>query len=88
MEYMSTSDLRRKTSKLRDALKKGNDVHIMYRSKVIGILKPYFDKEVTATLEKLNNFIQNFPVKNPKSYKERKKEYLKHLEQKYGKDLS
>jgi len=88
MNYITTTDLRTKTSKLKDSLKRGESTYLLHRSRVIGVVEPYEQKEVIATAEKLKKFVSLFP-KGPKvSYKKRKEIYLKHLKEKYGKSLS
>ncbi len=88
MNYMSATDLRTKASKLKDSLKRGESTYLLHRSKIIGIVEPYEDKAVTATRAKLEAFISAFPVEKHISYKERKRIYLKHLMEKYGKGIS
>jgi len=41
MNYISTTDLRTKSAKLRDSLKKGESIFLLHRSKVIGVFEPY-----------------------------------------------
>ena len=87
MDYITTTNLRTKSSKLVEALKKGKSVKLIHRSQVVGEIKPKieekaFDAQVfRRTLEKIK------PSKVlPRS--EREKVYRKHLEEKYGKDIS
>lgn len=88
MQYITTTQLRTKSSQLVKALENGEHVELIHRSKVIGEIKPRYDKkpltkEDIKKLKKLANKL-NLPKLN---YKEREKIYRKHLEEKYGKDL-
>ncbi len=72
MNYISTTDLRKKASILRDSLSRGENIYIVYRSKVIGVVEPYVESEKIATRAKLEAFITAFPIEKPISYKKRK----------------
>lgn len=88
MNYISTTDLRNKSPKLRDSLKKGDQTYLVHRSEVIGIISPYNEKKVIATAEKLENISKNLSSNVDYSYKQRKKIYKNHLNKKYGKNIS
>lgn len=88
MNYISTTELRKKSSVLRDSLRRGENTYIVHRSKVIGVVEPYIEKEKTATLKQLKEFVTSLSVKTPVSYKKRKNLYQKHLKEKYGKNIS
>lgn len=89
MDYITTTDLRTKSSKLIDTLKKGKSVKLIHRSRVVAKIEPMqqydpplFDSEkFKKTLAKM----PDFPVL---SLKERERRYRKHLEEKYGKGIS
>lgn len=89
MDYITTTDLRTKSSQLVSDLKKGSKISLIHRSRIIGVIKP--EKEPRALtksdiihLKKLARDL-NLPKT---SYEEREKIYRKHLEDKYGKGLS
>ena len=88
MNYVSTTDLRKKSSVLRDSLRRGENTYLVHRSKVIGVVEPYEEDVKVFTLAKLEAFISAFPIKKHISYKKRKSIYMKHLMEKYGKDIS
>ena len=88
MNYISTTDLRKSSSVLRDSLRKGESTYILHRSKVIGVVEPYIEEEKIASRKQLMDFISSFPVKKPISYKQREKLKRKHLEERYGKNIS
>jgi len=89
MEYITTTDLRTKSSQLITTLKKGGKVSLIHRSKVVGIIEPkrepkVFTKESIQRLKKLAEQL-NLPKT---SYKQRERIYREHLTKKYGKGLS
>lgn len=89
MNYITTTELRTKSTKLVESLKKGEKVSLMHRSKVVGIIAPAvepkpFTEDVIKKLKKLAQEL-NLPKT---SYKERERIYRKHLTQKYGEGLS
>ena len=88
MNYISTTDLRKKSSVLRDSLQRGENTYLVHRSKVIGVVEPYEEDVKVFTPAKLEAFISAFPVKKPISYKKRKSIHTKHLLEKYGKGIS
>ena len=89
MNYLSTTDLRTKTAKLRDSLKKGESTYILHRSKVIGVIEPYENMTKVFTLEKLRKLHKAFPpAKIHYTYEQREKIWAKHLMEKYGKSVS
>lgn len=89
MNYITTTELRTKASKLKDSLQKGESTYILHRSKIIGVIEPYESKDKIFTLEKFKQFQKAFPPSKVQySYSEREKIYLKHLKEKYGKSIS
>ena len=89
MNYITTTDLRTKSSELIETLKKGGSVSLIHRSEIVGEIKPRYDaKPLTKKdIEKLKRLAKKLNL--PKlSYKEREVRYRKHLMEKYGKSLS
>ena len=87
MDYITTTNLRTQTSKLVNALKQGNSISLIHRSKVVGIIKPAYPEGKPFNAEKLKKLIKKMNL--PKTtYKERERNYRAHLEKKYGKGLS
>lgn len=89
MQYITTTELRTKSSKIVKTLKEGGNLRLIYRSKVIGEILPKQEpkpltKEDIARLKKLAVEL-NLPKL---SYKEREKRYRQHLMEKYGQDFS
>ena len=87
MNYLSTTDLRTKSAKLRDSLKKGKRTFLLHRSKVIGVVEPYERKEFVSTEKNLKKFIESFHTGKNYSYKKRNEMFQKHLEGKYGENI-
>lgn len=89
MEYITTTNLRTQSSKLIDALKKGGEVSLIYRSKIIGVIKSKKEAKVLTRKEvnELKNLAQELNL--PKTlYAQRDQIYRKHLMKEYGKNLS
>ncbi|MDO8429441.1 MAG: hypothetical protein Q7S88_02315 [Candidatus Daviesbacteria bacterium] len=89
MNYITTTELRTKSSQLVETLKKGGSVSLIHRSKVIGEFKPKQDaKPMTKSgIKELKRLAKELNL--PKmTYAQREKTYRKHLVEKYGKGLS
>ncbi len=89
MDYITTTDLRTKSSLLIKTLKKGTKVSLVHRSKVVGVISP---KEETITftkesIKKLKELAKKQKLPDL-SYEERDRIYRKQLEKKYGKGIS
>lgn len=87
MNYITTTQLRTKSSQLIKTLKEGHSVDLIHRSKVVGEIRPKiydprpFNPDKVAEIAKQLNF--------PKlSYRQRERRYRKHLMEKYGKGIS
>lgn len=89
MEYITTTQLRTRSSQLVKSLRNGTSVSLIHRSQILGEIKP---KRAVKTLTKediieLKNLARKLNL--PKlSYKQRERIYRKHLEEKYGKSIS
>lgn len=88
MDYISTSELRKKAIHLRDSLKRGEEVYLFHRSKVIGIIEPYQENVNIATSDNLKDAIKKFSTGKMIPYTKRKSDYHSHLRKKYGEDIS
>ncbi len=89
MNYLTTTDLRTKSSELIDLLTKGMEVSLIHRSQIVGVIKPKKQPKVLTETKigKLKKLALKLNL--PKiSYKERAKLYREHLLKKYGKGLS
>ncbi|MEK7558893.1 MAG: hypothetical protein AAB521_01140 [Patescibacteria group bacterium] len=90
MNYITTTDLRTKSSQLVASLQSGMEISLIHRSKIVGVIKPVQKSAKPLTQEGINDLTKLARKLNlPKiSYKEREKIYRKHLMEKYGKSLS
>lgn len=86
MQYISTTDLRTRSSQLVDILKKGGSVSLIHRSRVIGKIQPEEEPKPFDT-KRFKKLISSLNL--PKTtYTQREKIYRKHLMGKYGQGLS
>jgi len=89
MNYISTTELRKKSSVLRDSLKRGENTYILHRSKVIGVVGPYEESNKIFSLKQLNKLHKAVPPSKVQyTYEKREKIYAKHLKEKYGQSVS
>jgi len=90
MNYITTTSLRTQSSDLIRSLVKGQSVTLIHRSQVVGIIKPAKRKLKKITKEDITQ-LKKLAIKTnlpALSYQERAGIYRKHLEEKYGKDIS
>lgn len=87
MNMITTTDLRTKVPLLLQALVRGDSVELIHRSKIVGeikpkmrIPKPFNPDRFIAAVSKLN--LPKLTMKQARS------NYRKHLEKRYGKDIS
>ena len=86
MEYLTTTNLRTKTSQLVKALEKGESVSLIHRSKVVGVINSVQLKEAPPIkVEEFRKFLESIRPKKIILRDEREKIYKAHLEEKYGK---
>ncbi|MGH7203341.1 MAG: hypothetical protein ACREHC_02780 [Candidatus Levyibacteriota bacterium] len=88
MNYITTTDLRTQSSQLVDSLKKGKKISLVHRSQVIGEIAPIKKAAKLFDIKRFREFIKKPQTQNDISYQEREQRYRKHLEKKYGKDIS
>lgn len=89
MEYITTTNLRTKSSQLVDSLKKGTPVSLIHRSQIIGTIQPAKKKTVAITdIKALKKFLESIRPLKPTTQKERERIYRQHLMKKYGQSLS
>lgn len=87
MQYITTTQLRTKSSELVQSLKKGGHISLIHRSKVVGTIQPLpeiakpFNAKIFRHLSKSLNLPKT-------SLKQREKIYRSQLTQKYGKNIS
>lgn len=89
MNYITTTDLRTKSSELVEALKRGDSVSLIHRSKVIGDITPARVSEAPpVNVEAFRKFLKSIKPKSIIPRSQREKVYRAHLEKKYGKGIS
>lgn len=89
MQYITTTDLRTKSSQLVKTLQSGGRLTLVHRSKVIGKIEPVQEEAKPITdIGAFEKFLNSIKPKKLVPIKDREKIYRKHLEEKYGKDLS
>jgi len=87
MNYITTTDLRTKTSQLISELKKGSRISLIHRSKVVGIIEPAAPEPKPFDAFKFNQLAKKLNL--PKTtYAQRERIYRAHLMKKYGKGIS
>jgi len=91
MIYITTTELRTKSSELVKNLQNGAKISLIHRSKVIGVIQPV-EEELKlvdgATFQKAVKALQKLKPKKLIPVEKRDEVYRKHLEEKYGKNLS
>lgn len=88
MNYITTTQLRTKSSQLIKSLKRGDSISLIYRSRIVGEIRPKKEPRSLTKfdIKKLQQLAEKLNL--PKSsYEEREKRYRKHLTKKYGEDL-
>ncbi len=87
MDYITTTQLRTESPRLIEALLAGESIELVHRSKIIGEVKPKRVEEKVFNAKKMLELARKMNL--PKlSYEEREKRYRRHLEKKYGKNIS
>lgn len=87
MDYITTTDLRTKSSQLVSDLKKGTRVSLIHRSKVIGTIEPVVESPKPFDAAKFKRLVKDINLPHT-SYVQREKIYRTHLMKKYGKGIS
>lgn len=91
MNTISVTELRRNPGKLLYALDKGAEVTILYRSKVLGVVKPLPKPKKLLSKKDLSELKVLLGKIRPKKLiprSKREKMYLEHLEEDYGSHIS
>jgi antitoxin (DNA-binding transcriptional repressor) of toxin-antitoxin stability system len=88
MKYITTTDLRTLSSQLVDSLKQGKKISLVHRSQIIGEISPIKKDAKIFDIKKFRVFIKTPLEGKSLNYQKRDQLYRKHLEAKYGKNLS
>jgi antitoxin (DNA-binding transcriptional repressor) of toxin-antitoxin stability system len=87
MEYITTTELRTKSSELIESLRKGTIVSLIHRSKIVGVIKPQQETTKPFNAKEFAKFVKDLHL--PKTTdEEREQNYRNHLMKKYGKNIS
>ncbi len=87
MNFITTTDLRTKSSQLVDSLKKGETVSLIHRSTVVGKITPNNDEDIkTINAKKLAEKVTNLNFPNL-TLREVDTKYREAMRKKYGKGL-
>jgi hypothetical protein len=88
MDYISTTELRKKSKELVETVKEGGAVYLVHRSEIIGEIKPYKKPTKKFNKEKFLEALSKFPKLPHLSVQDIDKRYRKELMNKYGKHVS
>lgn len=88
MDYITTTDLRTESSQLVAFLKLGKKISLIHRSRVVAEIIPVEDPIKTFDVKIFRKFVKPPKQKKHLTDNQREKVYRKHLEEKYGKNLS
>ncbi len=90
MNYITTTQLRTKTSHLVSELQKGKKLMLMHRSKVIGEIGPAQSQIKVLNAKRIADLKKAIEALNlpATSYAQREKIYREQMEKKHGKGLS
>ena len=88
MNYISTTDLRTRSSKLVDSLKQGKKISLVHRSRIIGEISPVTSDTKVFDVKRFRESLKTSNSEESLSYQKRDDVYRKHLQGKYGKNLS
>ena len=87
MNYITTTQLRTKSTKLIEELRNNNSVSPVHRSIVVGLIQPAQPEGKPFDVESFKKLIKKLNL--PKTtYAQRERIYRSHLMKKYGRGLS
>jgi antitoxin (DNA-binding transcriptional repressor) of toxin-antitoxin stability system len=86
MKYITTTDLRTKSSELVAQLKSGQEVILLHRSEVLGTIVPPLVKKPISVEDGLKTI--QFLAGQHSAGLRSEADYYQHLQEKYGKGLS
>lgn len=86
MNYITTTELRTKSPDLVETLLKGEEVNLIHRSKLIGIIKPKSEKVKVFNAKRFTGITEKLNLPHINS-EERMKRYRRAMEEKHGKSV-
>lgn len=87
MNYITTTDLRTKSSQLVQSLLRGMEISLIHRSKVVARIQPIEETGKLFDSSTFKRLIDRLNLSTT-TYNEREKSYNSHLLNKYGKGIS
>ena len=85
MNFITTTQLRTQTTRLTKALKNGEKVSLVHRSKVVGVIEPELQNtKKTFDISGFKKLVKELNLPRM-TYAQREKAYRMHIEEKYGK---
>ena len=87
MEYMTTTNLRTKTTQLVSALKKNNRISLIHRSKIVAIIQPIQASGKPFNAHLFAHYLKEIKLV-PTSYRQKKVICQTHLNKGHGKNIS
>lgn len=86
MNYITTTELRTRSSELIALLKSGESVNLVHRSKLIGEITPKDQRTKRFDAKKVEKIVNDLNLK-PLSDREIERRYRAHIMKQYGKNL-
>lgn len=89
INYVTTTELREQSSRIVAKLISGEDITLIHRSKMIGVIKPLIPN--TKGMDNIKEFKKALLALKPKTVilgEKREKIYSDYLKKRYGKSLS
>ena len=89
MKYISTTELRTKSSELIEGLKLGESVNLIFRSEVVGVIVPIEVEKAMPSIDSLAYFLKLARAQNGEAPMEDSEHiYRQHMNEKYGQNIS
>ncbi len=85
-QFITTTQLREQSSKVVSRLMAGEDVTLIHRSQIIGVIKPMQYIQKPFNVIEFKKLIKSLNIPRTTST-QREKIYRVHLEEKYGKNI-
>lgn len=86
-QYISTTELREQSSKVISRLKAGEDVTLIHRSRIVGVIKPIIVQPRPFHLLKFKKSLAELKQKRIIPRSQRDRVYREHLLEKHGKNI-
>jgi len=84
MKYITASELRTKSKNLVDSLKRGDSTNLVYKSRILAIVKPMREEIPKVIDRNFLGLLSKLSLNTITTKKEREQIYKKHLIDKYA----